>query len=116
MNFEKGLDPKTAIGIGMDKIIIQRLDAEVRKMNPAIRFKEKNNDSRRLASWINPHGGYVSLIKVERPQFDCETKYPNYYIEWDSGSSFANDTIDSWIGDVHHQCEKDSPWYEIALS
>jgi len=98
IEFERGVEPREAMGIGNEhEYLISRLDkiAKIHKMK-----KEVINANRYRDSWSMKNGGYISLIKSKTQPFDSNTKHPSYYIEYDTGVSYGNTTVEDWLDDT----------------
>ena len=86
IDFERGKDPKEAMGIGNeDHRMINSLDKMAKKIGMKLAHVSPNNPNR-IATWTGLNGSYVTLIKIKlvsRKEYLSES--PDYIVEWDNG-------------------------------
>ena len=90
MNFERGKDPKETIGIGIEEYLIQKISEHINTYltsNYILKVMEKDpiRPTNTIGEWVREGGTYIKLICIDVDLLRGETKYRNYYIEYDIG-------------------------------
>lgn len=102
MRFERGKDPKDAIGIGTEAFLIKNISETLSK-NPVysdykLSIPARPNNFDVKAEWIQPRTGYYfKLIKAGKDRlFRQDTKY-SHYLEYDHGMHYGMMLVDDFI-------------------
>ena len=100
MNFEKNLDPKEAMHIGIKEFLIKKI-SEHMETYLSVKFRTEgpaNEFDNTVLSWIKEGGAYIKLIKRDGLGFTDESKYPEYYVSYDSGGlHYGNCTVEEFL-------------------
>jgi hypothetical protein len=102
MNFDRSLDIKPRIGIG---IFTERSISKALQKREAYKeyiLSDRASGPSHRAEWIHPKdGSYVYLIKSDRNNFQCHPKFPGYYITYDDGGfSYGNLALNEFFKDL----------------